>query len=383
MDDNKSNQNDDEKIVFKKRKRKIESVKKIKIQDDDDDDDDGGGDSIDWTALDELRELQKSRKRITKGIDVMDLLKQDMIMAKNKQNDGEKNGDKVLYGLTDSKTLLANELDLGNTFSLETNRRDEDAEMMKYVDEELAKRRSMANDDLNDGGHNETSSLQSSDLTKDLLVKSMPDHLLQLINNTKSKNEEMLSSQMLSGIPEVDLGIEERIKNIEKTEAARNKLIEKRIQREMEKLSDTTNATDSNDPTKDLSFAPKNLASCFNYRQNNLLHTSNNIGNNNSMPNHRFNLQSMSTDNKELISHFIDKEERKAQGKSRDHHHHHHHRDQQSVQQYDIEPVVVIGDEPLKVRLPKPMDKDNRMPGKDKPLDNYMFEKFKKHIKKR
>ncbi|OTF78825.1 C9orf78-like protein, partial [Euroglyphus maynei] len=62
---------------------------------------------------------------------------------------------------------------------------------------------------------------------------------------------------------------------------------------------------------------------------------------------------------------------------------HHHQQQQQPVQQYDIEPVVVIGDEPLKVRLPKPMDKDNRMPGKDKPLDNYMFEKFKKHIKKR
>ncbi|KAH9422626.1 hypothetical protein DERP_003303 [Dermatophagoides pteronyssinus] len=378
MDDNQNNDNDEtstnKTIVFKKRKRKIETIKTIKIDDDDDGDNDSNtkdDDSIDWTTLDELRELQKARKRITKGIDVMDLLKHDMTTTK--KNDGEKIDEKKSFGLTDSKTLLANELDLGNTFSLETNRRDEDAEMMKYVDEELAKRRSTITNENN--GRNEKA-LQPADLTKDLLIKAIPDHLLELIYNSKSKNEEMLSSQMLSGIPEVDLGIEERIKNIEKTETAKNKLIEKRVQREMEKLADPN--SDQNNPMKDLSFAPKNLASCFNYRQNNLLTTSNNSGNN-SMPNHRFNLHSMPTENNDLISHFIDKEERKTQGKS-------HHRDQhqqQPVQQYDIEPVVVIGDEPLKVRLPKPMEKDNRMPGKDKPLDNYMFEKFKKHIKKR
>lgn len=35
----------------------------------------------------------------------------------------------------------------------------------------------------------------------------------------------MLSNQMLNGIPEVDLGIEAKIKNIEATEAAKEKLI--------------------------------------------------------------------------------------------------------------------------------------------------------------
>lgn len=36
----------------------------------------------------------------------------------------------------------------------------------------------------------------------------------------------MLSAQMLSGIPEVDLGIEAKIQNIERTEKAKRKLIE-------------------------------------------------------------------------------------------------------------------------------------------------------------
>ena len=36
----------------------------------------------------------------------------------------------------------------------------------------------------------------------------------------------MLSAQMLSGIPEVDLGIEAKIQNIERTESAKRKLLE-------------------------------------------------------------------------------------------------------------------------------------------------------------
>ncbi len=37
-----------------------------------------------------------------------------------------------------------------------------------------------------------------------------------------------MSSQMLSGIPEIDLGIDEKIRNIEATEAAKKKLAEER-----------------------------------------------------------------------------------------------------------------------------------------------------------
>ncbi len=51
----------------------------------------------------------------------------------------------------------------------------------------------------------------------------MPKHLIA--NQSKYKSEETLSEQMLSGIPEVDLGVEERIRNIEDTEKAKQRLI--------------------------------------------------------------------------------------------------------------------------------------------------------------
>lgn len=63
----------------------------------------------------------------------------------------------------------------------------------------------------------------------------------------------MLSSQMLSGIPEVDLGIEEKIRNIEATEDAKKKLAEEQERkRRREKPSD---------------FVPTNLA--VNFKQPN------------------------------------------------------------------------------------------------------------------
>jgi hypothetical protein len=51
----------------------------------------------------------------------------------------------------------------------------------------------------------------------------VPKHLI--VNQSKYKSEETLSEQMLSGIPEVDLGVEERIRNIEETEKAKQRLI--------------------------------------------------------------------------------------------------------------------------------------------------------------
>lgn len=52
---------------------------------------------------------------------------------------------------------------------------------------------------------------------------SLPEHLR--VSSTH-RSEEMLSNQMLNGIPEVDLGIEAKIRNIEATETAKEKLIQ-------------------------------------------------------------------------------------------------------------------------------------------------------------
>jgi hypothetical protein len=68
----------------------------------------------------------------------------------------------------------------------------------------------------------------------------------------------MLSSQMLSGIPEVDLGIEEKIRNIEATESAK-----KRLQRE---------EAEGRLKKKPSEFVPSNLAVNFKRPNRDVIH---------------------------------------------------------------------------------------------------------------
>lgn len=122
---------------------------------------------------------------------------------------------------------------LGTTFSAETNRRDEDAELKTYIENELQKRKGIQNDE-----ENEKNNIKSAE---DQLF-ALPDHLKIAV---KKQSEEMLSNQMLSGIPEIDLGIDAKIKNIERTEDAKQKLIQEQLNK---KKSNST------------SFVPTNMA---------------------------------------------------------------------------------------------------------------------------
>lgn len=131
------------------------------------------------------------------------------------------------------------DLNLGTSFSAETNRRDEDADMMKYIETELKKKKGLVEAE-----------------EQRVKVKNAEDHLYELPENIRvnsaTKTEEMLSNQMLSGIPEVDLGIDAKIKNIIQTEDAKAKLIAE--QRNKKKDQGT-------------SFVPTNIA--VNYVQHN------------------------------------------------------------------------------------------------------------------
>lgn len=122
---------------------------------------------------------------------------------------------------------LERELDLRNTFSKETNRRDEDAEMNKYIEDQLRLRREAAVKE------HQVTSVQPDDDSKIANLIALPgdstdnleDRILHSLSETinpdhNEKNEAMLSSQMLNGIPEVDLGIDEKIRTIEATESA-------------------------------------------------------------------------------------------------------------------------------------------------------------------
>lgn len=125
---------------------------------------------------------------------------------------------------------------LGNSFSQETNRRDEDVEMLRFIDDELARRK----------GKDKTKQEEiKKPKSKEDMLYEVPDRIN--IKSKVMKSEEMLSNQMLSGIPEVDLGIHAKIKNIEATEEAKGKILN-----EMKNKKKTASA-----------FVPTNLASNF------------------------------------------------------------------------------------------------------------------------
>ncbi|KAK8382751.1 hypothetical protein O3P69_011353 [Scylla paramamosain] len=126
---------------------------------------------------------------------------------------------------------------IGTAFSVETNRRDEDAEMQKYIEENLAKRKGIESEDMQE----EQSRYQTLD---EVALHAVPSMLRE---STSKRSEEMLSNQMLSGIPEVDLGLEAKIRNIEATEEAKQRLLRESMMKK-ERPSE---------------FVPKNMAVNF------------------------------------------------------------------------------------------------------------------------
>ncbi|XP_065123253.1 splicing factor C9orf78 homolog [Paramisgurnus dabryanus] len=198
------------------------------------------------SKLDEAKELQSLRKR-QHGVSITALLVGEKLPLEAELEDDPfklKTG-----GVVDMKkvkdrnrdmTADENDLNLGTSFSAETNRRDEDADMMKYIETELKKKKGM---------------VEAEEQSK-VKVKNPEDLLYELPENIRvnsaKKTEEMLSNQMLSGIPEVDLGIDAKIKNIISTEEAKAKLLAE--QRNKKKDNGT-------------SFVPTNIA--VNYVQHN------------------------------------------------------------------------------------------------------------------
>lgn len=73
---------------------------------------------------------------------------------------------------------------------------------MKYIEEELSKRKNKNGNDKDEDANKIIGSYCSPE---EAALQAVPEHLRQ---STTHKSEEMLSNQMLSGIPEVDLGIE-------------------------------------------------------------------------------------------------------------------------------------------------------------------------------
>ena len=220
------------KIAFKSLKRK----KPLRHRGDDSDadaDSDNEDDVVNKELMNETLELQKLRKR-AHGVNAVTLAigkkvsKVDELVHNDPDPFKLKSGGLLtLDGARKAAAIVAKE-DLGEdsdeekvvgtVFSKETRIRDEDEEMRKFIESELEKRRGKTDDGTGNEGLTYVS-------PEDKALMSLPEHLKK--DQTK-KSEEMLSSQMLSGIPEVDLGIEEKIRNIEATEAAKKKAAEER-----------------------------------------------------------------------------------------------------------------------------------------------------------
>lgn len=232
---------------------------------------------------------------------------------------------------------LERELDLKNTFSKETNRRDQDAEMNKYIDEQIRLRREAAKRDTEDTSTRRKNAQEAdeddlseiftlpagaTDKIDDILLHSLSKHLAP---TTDERNEGMLSSQMLNGIPEVDLGISERIRTIEATEEAKLQM-----------------AVGSNrNKSRVLPTVPVNYSTNFQqHRSNRDIHDG------------------------EL------KTSRSERPKT-------HGGDVKIV----TEPVVVVGEEPDKVECRLPSS-GQRLPPKGKASDDYYLSKFKKSNRK-
>ncbi|XP_037514114.1 telomere length and silencing protein 1 homolog [Rhipicephalus sanguineus] len=200
-----------------------------------------GEEDVSREILQDTKEIQKLRKR-PNGVSVIGLNLGKKLTPKEELVIDDpfklKTGGMIDMKALKGKRVTMEELDavnLGNTFSVETNQRDEDADMMKYIEEELAKRR---------GRVQEPQPTPRNTVDEKDVLFHVPEHLRK---STSKKSEEMLSNQMLSGIPEVDLGIEERIRNIEATEEAKLKLIRDRMARK----------------ERETSFVPTNMAVNF------------------------------------------------------------------------------------------------------------------------
>lgn len=91
----------------------------------------------------------------------------------------------------------------------------------RYIEDELTKRKKLKNAEDNDNDEDDDAPERYMS-PEDAALMSLPDHLRQ---SSTQRSEEMLSNQMLNGIPEVDLGIDAKIRNIEATEMAKDKLL--------------------------------------------------------------------------------------------------------------------------------------------------------------
>ncbi|KAK3002164.1 hypothetical protein RJ639_021702 [Escallonia herrerae] len=172
----------------------------------------GSDDEQERLALEEVKFLQKQREKKS-GIPALPTAVQGSVNAAT----GGSRGGLVSKASDKNEGDGENdELVLQDTFAQETAVMVEDPNMVRYVEQELAKKR---------GKHKDLINQVENDIkhAEDELYK-IPEHL-----KVKRRNSEESSTQWTTGIAEIQLPIEYKLRNIEETEAAKKLLQEKRL----------------------------------------------------------------------------------------------------------------------------------------------------------
>ncbi|KAL9261685.1 COP1 SUPPRESSOR 2-like protein [Drosera capensis] len=215
----------------------MKNFRKRRIEEDDEPEDEEAR-----YALEEVMLLQKQRQRKC-GIPATIKPQSSHVVSKVSEKaevDGEKE-----------------DLVLQDTFAQETAVMVEDPNMLKFVEQELAKRRGK---NIKDPDQAENDLLHAEDE-----LYKIPDHL-----KVKKRNSEESSTQWTTGIAEVQLPIEYKLKNIEETEAAKKLLHEKRLMGRTKAGSGTSsNPSEHQELYKNRAPDDKLLASRFEDNSNN------------------------------------------------------------------------------------------------------------------
>ncbi|KAI0732792.1 hepatocellular carcinoma-associated antigen 59-domain-containing protein [Fomitopsis betulina] len=188
---------------------------------------------LELADLIELRKLRRARE----GIDVQKLVKGDVKKKRKRPKESEEEIGGLKKGSTSKEEDEEEEEDAdtkarrvvrANNFTQQTNALDVDKHMMAYIEENMKLRRGTSNEPEKDEG--------PRDPYAELF--SVPDKFKRKQDKPQDEGSVTNSLAMLTAIPEVDLGMDTRLKNIAETEKAKRVLTEERKERPKKAAND-------------------------------------------------------------------------------------------------------------------------------------------------
>ncbi|KAI9068453.1 hypothetical protein FKP32DRAFT_1608877 [Trametes sanguinea] len=217
--------------MIKKRTRPQPRIRQLSIEREDEaspveETQEQGEEKLDIADLIELRKLRKARE----GIDITKLSKGDVKKKRKRVKEEE-----VVAGLrpgasvdhdddeaedTETKTR---KVVRANNFTQQTNTLDVDKHMMAYIEENMKKRKGAPEEPKKEEG-------RADPLAEVLRITEK--YKPQTQKKEQEEGSVTNSLAMLTAIPEVDLGMDARLKNIEETEKAKRMLAEQRKERQ-------------------------------------------------------------------------------------------------------------------------------------------------------